>query len=147
MNTDIPVSGIGGIVNWKDVVEFILAGASTVQVCTGVMWYGFALGKRLAKGLEEYMNNKGYSTINEFRGNALKHIAIDQTPTSYPPDWYVEISMDRCNLCQMCVIACNDCSNRAIKEVDSTLQIDRSQCSLCGLCMVVCKRGAISITK
>src|SRR5207244_9010398 len=39
----IPVSGIGGVSGWRDAVEFMLMGASTVQVCTAVMHYGFRI--------------------------------------------------------------------------------------------------------
>src|SRR5437762_3799379 len=37
----IPISGIGGISSWRDAAEFLLLGATTVQVCTAVMHYGF----------------------------------------------------------------------------------------------------------
>jgi dihydropyrimidine dehydrogenase (NAD+) subunit PreA len=37
----LPICGIGGIRKWEDVVEYMLLGASVVQVCTGVMWEGF----------------------------------------------------------------------------------------------------------
>ena len=41
--TRLPISGIGGITDWRDAVEFIALGASTVQVCTAAMVYGFRI--------------------------------------------------------------------------------------------------------
>src|SRR5215510_7478013 len=47
----IPVSGIGGVGGWRDAVEFMLLGASTVQVCTAVMHYGFRIVEDMIDGL------------------------------------------------------------------------------------------------
>jgi dihydropyrimidine dehydrogenase (NAD+) subunit PreA len=38
----LPISGIGGISNWRDAAEFIALGSTSVQVCTAVMHHGFA---------------------------------------------------------------------------------------------------------
>jgi len=146
LTVGIPVSAIGGIVNWKDAVEFMLVGASAVQLCTGVMWYGFALGRRLRRGLKSYMAEKGYSSIDNFKGHALRHITSEM-PEEYPPGWYMELSPDKCNMCRMCVIACRDGSCGAIEEADEILRIDRSKCNLCGLCSTVCKPQAITLQK
>ena len=47
----VPVSGIGGVSTWKDAVEFMLLGASNVQVCTAVMKHGFRIIEDLREGL------------------------------------------------------------------------------------------------
>jgi dihydropyrimidine dehydrogenase (NAD+) subunit PreA len=47
----IPLSGIGGIETWRDVVEFILLGATSIQVCTAVMHYGFGIVREMESGL------------------------------------------------------------------------------------------------
>ncbi len=49
---NIPISGIGGIENWRDAVEFILLGATSVQVCTAAMHYGFGIIREMIDGLE-----------------------------------------------------------------------------------------------
>ncbi|MGB3080825.1 MAG: NAD-dependent dihydropyrimidine dehydrogenase subunit PreA, partial [Saprospiraceae bacterium] len=73
-NVTIPISGIGGIENWRDAVEFILLGATNVQVCTAVMHYGFGIIRELTDGLERYMDEKGFQTIDDMRGLALPNI-------------------------------------------------------------------------
>lgn len=64
---DIPVVGLGGIQSWKDAVEFIMAGASAVQIGTG-NFPNPMLGKEIVEGLEAYCRNEGLSSIQEIRG-------------------------------------------------------------------------------
>ena len=54
----VPISGIGGISTWKDAVEFMLLGASNVQVCTAVMKHGFRIIEDLCDGLNNWMDEK-----------------------------------------------------------------------------------------
>jgi dihydropyrimidine dehydrogenase (NAD+) subunit PreA len=163
LSVDVPISAIGGIVDWRDTVEFLLAGASNVQVGTGMMWYGLGLGTRLRRGLESYMKQKGYSSIQDFRGHALRYLVTTEKqdsrghtvryistaaiPEAYPSDCHMELSREKCNMCRMCLIACRDASMDAIEEVNGNLRIDRSKCTICGLCMVVCKPGAIALIR
>ena len=57
----MPISGIGGIGTWQDAVEFLLLGASGVQVCTAVMHHGYRIVEDMIEGLENYMREKGWS--------------------------------------------------------------------------------------
>jgi dihydropyrimidine dehydrogenase (NADP+)/dihydropyrimidine dehydrogenase (NAD+) subunit PreA len=66
------ISGIGGIETGKDAAQFILLGASTVQVCTGVMKYGYDMVKRMKDELLEFMAKKNFETIDQFRGHSLQ---------------------------------------------------------------------------
>ena len=67
---DIPLIGVGGIYTFEDVVEFIFAGARAVQIGTAIMDEGVEVFSRINKGLEEFMNDKGYSSIDEMVGIA-----------------------------------------------------------------------------
>src|SRR6266852_3928714 len=64
----LPVSGIGGVAGWQDAAEFILLGAGTVQVCTAAMHYGFRIVEDMIDGLSHWMDDKGFATIDDFRG-------------------------------------------------------------------------------
>ena len=55
----LPISGIGGIGNWKDAAEFIALGAGSVQVCTAAMIYGFNIVQEMKEGLSNWMDSKG----------------------------------------------------------------------------------------
>jgi len=70
----LPISGIGGITNWKDAAEFIALGAGNVQVCTAAMTYGFKIVQDMFSGLSEYMDSKGFHNIDAFRGRAVPSI-------------------------------------------------------------------------
>ena len=58
----VPISGVGGIQTWQDAAEFLLLGASSVQVCTAVMHHGFRVVDGLISGLESWMRRKGLKT-------------------------------------------------------------------------------------
>jgi dihydropyrimidine dehydrogenase (NAD+) subunit PreA len=60
----LPISGMGGISSWKEAVEYILVGASNVQICTEVMLKGYGIIKGLSEGLTRYLKNKGFLEVN-----------------------------------------------------------------------------------
>ncbi len=70
---DHSVSGLGGVECAEDAVQFILVGASTVQVCTAAMLQGYGMVKELNSGLEAFMEKHGFNNIEEFRGHALQY--------------------------------------------------------------------------
>ncbi len=67
----LPISGIGGVGNWRDALDFIALGAGTVQVCTAAMVYGFKIVQEMASGLSDYMDEMGFASIDDFRGRAV----------------------------------------------------------------------------
>ena len=67
------MSGIGGVETGRDAAEFILIGADTVQVCTGIMLHGYPLVKTLCGGLQEFMEEHDFKSIDEFKGAALPY--------------------------------------------------------------------------
>jgi dihydropyrimidine dehydrogenase (NADP+) len=67
------LSAIGGVETGNDAAEFILLGADTVQVCTGVMMHGYPLVKKLCAELQDFMREHNFSSIEEFRGASLPY--------------------------------------------------------------------------
>jgi dihydropyrimidine dehydrogenase (NAD+) subunit PreA len=63
----LPISGIGGIANWRDAAEFIALGSTSVQVCTAVMHYGFRIVADMIEGLDDYLASKGFTSIPRSR--------------------------------------------------------------------------------
>ena len=63
----LPISGIGGICNWRDAVEFLLLGSSSVQVCTEVMLRGYRIVEDMIDGLEEYMRSHQFKRMERRR--------------------------------------------------------------------------------
>ncbi|MDH5815891.1 MAG: dihydroorotate dehydrogenase [Candidatus Nezhaarchaeota archaeon] len=69
-NFSIPLIGVGGITKWQDVVEFLMAGASAVQVGTAVYKRGFRVFKELVRGLQRYMEKEGLKDVRDLVGLA-----------------------------------------------------------------------------
>lgn len=63
----IPVIGLGGIMNWKDAVEFLLAGASAIQIGTA-NFIDPAITVKVAEGIDDYLNRHGYSSVRDIIG-------------------------------------------------------------------------------
>jgi len=69
----VPIFGCGGVNDWKDAVEFLLAGASAVQIGTGVAFEEPGLFQTINKGIQTYLEKKGYRSVKEIVG--LSHQA------------------------------------------------------------------------
>jgi dihydropyrimidine dehydrogenase (NAD+) subunit PreA len=137
----IPIAGIGGVNHWRDVVEYIMLGATTVQTCTAVMWRGLGVFKELSNGLQAFMERKGYETIEEFRGIALKYLTTVEDLAKMKSK-YATIDEGRCNSCMLCI---GVCQYDAINKVHEKVQIDREKCDGCGLCKAWCPTTAIEL--
>jgi dihydropyrimidine dehydrogenase (NAD+) subunit PreA len=138
---NIPISGIGGIENWRDAVEFILLGASSVQVCTAVMHYGFGIIREMIAGLDQYMDEKGFATIEQMRGLALPNVKHwEELNLDYKV--VASINPEKCIGCQLCYTACEDGAHQAIGLSDDLANrkphIIEENCVGCNLCSLVC---------
>jgi dihydropyrimidine dehydrogenase (NAD+) subunit PreA len=109
----LPISGIGGISNWKDAAEFILLGCGTVQVCTAVMHYGYRIVEDMIEGLGNWMDEKGFKTIEDFRGRSLPHVT-DWKHLNLNYKIVARIDETKCIGCDLCHIACWDGAHQCI---------------------------------
>ncbi|MEM3191184.1 MAG: NAD-dependent dihydropyrimidine dehydrogenase subunit PreA [Nitrososphaeria archaeon] len=73
-NSTLPISGVGGISDWKDAVEYIMAGATSVQVVTHTIFHGFEFIRDWKRSMEDYLKRHGYSSLDEIRGKILSKI-------------------------------------------------------------------------
>jgi dihydroorotate dehydrogenase subfamily 1 len=67
------LSGIGGVETGRDAAEFILLGSDTVQVCTGVMKFGYAHVKQMCDELLQFMEKHNFETLDDFKGKSLDY--------------------------------------------------------------------------
>ncbi|MCO6475507.1 MAG: NAD-dependent dihydropyrimidine dehydrogenase subunit PreA [Phaeodactylibacter sp.] len=138
---NIPISGIGGIENWRDAVEHMLLGANNVQVCTAVMHYGFGIIREMLAGLEEYMNEKGFGQLPDFIGKAVSNVTTwENLNLKYKV--IAAINADTCIGCQLCYTACEDGAHQAIALPGNgqgrVPAIIEENCVGCNLCSLVC---------
>jgi dihydropyrimidine dehydrogenase (NADP+)/dihydropyrimidine dehydrogenase (NAD+) subunit PreA len=70
---DRTLSGIGGIETGEDAAQFILLGADTIQVCTGVMKNGYGMLGPMLDELAAFMDRHGFNTLDDFKGHSLQY--------------------------------------------------------------------------
>jgi dihydropyrimidine dehydrogenase (NAD+) subunit PreA len=136
----LPISGIGGITDWRDAVDFLALGASTVQVCTAAMVYGFKIIDDLVDGLSNYLDNKGFASVPELVGKAVPSVTDWQYLNLNHVDkaW---IDQDLCIKCGRCHIVCEDTSHQAITATVNGkrhFEVIDAECVGCNLCVSVC---------
>jgi dihydropyrimidine dehydrogenase (NAD+) subunit PreA len=109
----LPISGIGGVAGWREAAEFILLGCGTVQVCTAAMHYGYRIVEDMIDGLGNWMDEKGFRTIDDFRGLSVpkvtewKHLDLNYRIVA-------KINRDKCIGCDLCYVACWDGAHQCI---------------------------------
>jgi dihydropyrimidine dehydrogenase (NAD+) subunit PreA len=136
----LPISGIGGITTWRDAAEFMALGAGNVQVCTAAMVYGFKIVEEMISGLSNWMDEKGYRTLDEFVGKASRNV----TDWQYLNLEYItkaRIDQDLCIKCGRCHIVCEDTSHQAITQTvngERRFEVIDEECVGCNLCVSVC---------
>jgi dihydropyrimidine dehydrogenase (NAD+) subunit PreA len=136
---NLPISGIGGISTWRDAVEFILLGATTVQVCTAVMHYGFGIIDEMIAGLKRYMIEKNFNKVSDIIGRALPNVKTwGELDLNYKI--IAHINESKCIGCQLCYIACEDGAHQSIglKSDTRVPYIIEENCVGCNLCSLVC---------
>ena len=145
----IPISGMGGIETWRDAVEFMLLGSTSVQVCTAVMHWGFRIVEDMIEGMSNWMQDKGFERCTDFIGKSLPRISsFGDFDLGFQS--VARIDHDKCIQCNLCYIACNDAAHQCIDLTsmqlsEKTLQNGRpwpvvreADCVGCDLCSRVC---------
>lgn len=136
----IPISGIGGIGDWRDAVDFLALGASNLQVCTAAMVYGFKIIDDLTAGLSDFLDKKQMSGVDDLVGKAVPSV----TDWQYLNLNHIEkavIDQDSCIKCGRCHIACEDTSHQAITSIvngQRRYEVIDEECVGCNLCVSVC---------
>jgi dihydropyrimidine dehydrogenase (NAD+) subunit PreA len=137
----IPISGIGGVETWSDAAEFLLLGATNVQVCTAVMHHGFRIVDDMIDGLSNYLDSRGIRSVEEIVGAAKGSITTwENLNLNYKI--VARIDQDKCIHCNKCYIACEDAAHQCIDRIatngSATLVVDEEECVGCNLCQMVC---------
>ena len=138
----IPISGIGGVSTWKQAVEMMMVGATTVQVGTAVIWHGYKVIGEIVKGIESFMERKGYKSPEEFVGIALKHLTTTEEMAKRPPK-VSEVDLELCIGCGNCVTVCGYEAIEMQEDRKPKILID--QCDGCGLCAQFCPTSMIKL--
>jgi dihydropyrimidine dehydrogenase (NAD+) subunit PreA len=137
----IAISGIGGIATWQDAVEFMALGATSVQVCTAVMHYGYRIVEDMIDGLSNWMDEKGYRKCTDFIGKAVPNV-LDWGDLNLNYKLIARIDSDLCIGCELCHVAAWDGAHQCIDlEMGNGHRvpvINETECVGCNLCALVC---------
>jgi dihydropyrimidine dehydrogenase (NAD+) subunit PreA len=174
--TRLPISGIGGIENWRDAAEFLALGASNVQVCTAVMHYGYRIVEEMIEGLDDYLAAKGMAGVEDLVGAALPAFK-EWGDLDLNHHVVAAIDPDTCISCRVCIAACHDGAHQCIhppgvepaeghvapmaamaaRRAQETAGsetpyrvpwVDETECVGCNLCQLVCPvEGCITMVE
>lgn len=136
---NLPISGMGGIETWIDALEYILVGASTVQVTTGIIHYGYGIVEDMIEGLSDYMQRKNISKVSDLVGMALP--GIHETDSfDLKRQGIAKYDLDKCIGCGQCYVVCHDAGGQAL-EWNSAKRRPvplENKCLSCMICSFVC---------
>jgi dihydropyrimidine dehydrogenase (NAD+) subunit PreA len=137
----LPISGIGGISNWSDAVEFMLLGSSSVQLCTAVMHHGFRIIEDLEAGLKGWMKRKNFAKVSDFVGKTAPNV-VEWKKLNLHFKSVASIDQSKCIGCDVCYVACNDTTHQCIaidrKNGNRKPHVLQDDCVGCNLCSLVC---------
>ncbi len=135
----LPISGMGGIETWVDAVEYMLCGAGTLQITTGVIHYGYRIVEDILEGMSYFMDQHGFASVDEFIGVALpRTVPTDQFDLGHQGT--AAYDLDRCIGCGQCHIVCQDAGGQCLAWDDLSRRpvMDESRCLGCMICSFIC---------
>ena len=129
---ELTVIGVGGIQNADDVIEFLLAGASGVQMLSAALLKGKNLYSKIINDLPAALEKYGFSSIEEVINTHLKKDLLYERSTPI-------LNEHKCTKCRLCE---KICPYFAI-TFDEKIIIDGKKCFECGLCISKCPVDAL----
>jgi dihydropyrimidine dehydrogenase (NAD+) subunit PreA len=134
----LPLSAIGGIYTWIDAVEFLLLGATTLQVTTAIMHHGYRVVEDMNEGLEDYLIDHGYESIHQMIGKAVPRLC-DPSELSHKMQVVSVVDAATCIGCGQCFLTCRDGAAQAITiGADRKPIVDEDTCFGCLMCQHIC---------
>ena len=130
------VYGIGGVMNARDAMEFLMVGCRGIGICSVAILKGLPYVQKMITELAELIRQLGFSSLEEAIGAALPNFPKQELVTGL--DFVYE--SDKCSRCERCVRACP----YGARTLDfPVMRVDRSLCRGCGICADLCARGAL----
>jgi len=141
----MPISGSNGIFDHRDVVEFIMSGATIVQVGSILMAKGIKWLPKIVSGFENFMDTHGYATVDSMIGVATDRSVKDYSEQFAKDRKLAEINADTCKnpTCNVCVQVCfyEALSQSPAGKIDVHLD----NCIGCELCYDICPFDSIQM--
>jgi Na+-translocating ferredoxin:NAD+ oxidoreductase RNF subunit RnfB len=119
-----------------------MAGASGVEICAAAIFQGLKHIKVILKGIETFMERKGYKSIDEIQGRSLKQIYSAQQMMEDVKALYAEVDLKKCIGCRRCPEVC---AYDAIEILPKKVKTINEKCVGCSICSQVCPVSAIEM--
>ena len=134
---DCPIIGLGGVASYEDAIEFAMAGADLIGVCTAPILQGVGIIGKLSGQIGNWLKAHGYGSLADVKGLALKNLPKEDIHTGYS----MGFDRERCISCRRCVDVCTY-EARHLDE-SKNMTVDSKRCRECGLCVSVCPKGCL----
>jgi len=131
-----PIIGVGGISSGRDAIQFLMAGASAVQVCSAAILRGQDIYGRIAAEMDVWLDRHHHASVNEIKGLFLRQNA--RLPNYRKK--IVSVNHARCTLCQRCLTVC---LQQALALDAEKIHICAPECVGCGVCISTCPSAAL----
>lgn len=141
----IPISGSNGIYDHREVVEFLMAGATTVQVGSILMLRGLKWLPKVISGLDKFMDDHGYASVADLQGIASRSSAKDYSEQFTKSRIHAKVNHATCKnpRCNICI---QICFYEALSQDPSgKINVHEDNCIGCELCLDVCPFDSISM--
>jgi dihydropyrimidine dehydrogenase (NAD+) subunit PreA len=135
----IPIIAGLGVWDWRDIVAYIMCGATLVQSAVGIMLQGYKVTGKWVESMSAWMEGKGYKSLNDIRGIVLPNILKTADVPRKPENVKVTIDTKKCTKCGVCL---RSCFYDAIHLTKVGAVINPSACDVCGMCVEVCPERA-----
>lgn len=139
---DMHISAMGGISTYEDALMFLALGASSLQITTAVMEYGYRIIDDLCEGLELFLGKLGMKSVDDIKGRIINKV-VDVKDMKRDNIIYPRFIRSNCVGCGRCYISCMDGGHQAISLVDRRPVLNPKKCVGCHLCILVCPNSAI----
>jgi dihydropyrimidine dehydrogenase (NAD+) subunit PreA len=135
----IPIIAGLGVWDWRDIVAYIMCGATLVQSAAGIMLQGYKITGKWVDSMSAWMEGKGYKSLKDIRGVVLPNILKTADVPRKPKNVTVTIDTNKCTKCGVCL---RSCFYDAINLTKVGAVINPSACDVCGMCVEVCPEDA-----
>lgn len=143
MESGLPVIGVGGVQSASDMVQYFMAGASLVGVCTAGHVRGPEQYRKILTDLERLLEELGASSPAELRGRTIERIRQREQKGHQAVTEKIVPAVDS-TACTGCGICKRVCAYGAVRIVEKKAVIDGNKCIGCGLCVSACPERALS---
>ena len=133
---DISIMGSSGAYDWQDIVQFHMAGAGAVQMCSTIMIKGFSVIKSTIQGLNDFLDVKEYKSVRDIIGITTE-VSLNYDQMYDTPEYIERASVDE-SLCISCGKCLEVCWFDAMEEGEGANKVNDSKCQGCYNCRIIC---------